>query len=203
MNFLIHCTLANDVADNLAADTELRTGLIAGGVIGDFVKGPVNTAWPEALQNGVRLHRKIDALSNQDLAIRRLSATFPPHLRRFAPIFLDLLADHALAKDWSQHYDFARREFSQGCYAAIDEYAPYMPAGGMKFLTYMREQDLLGNYHEWDHIHRATQSVLRRLKRLELTSAAESAMQATLPATADELQGLLERLRQGSGEVVS
>ena len=112
MNFLAHCALANDAADRMQADLTLRQGLLAGGVIGDFVKGPVLPAWPQALQNGVRLHRKIDALSNQDPAIHQLSRAFPSTLRRFAPIFLDLIADHALAQDWSRHYPSTTQSFS-------------------------------------------------------------------------------------------
>ena len=58
MNFLAHCLIG-------ARAREDDAGLIAGGFLGDFIKGPVPASMPPALQAGVRLHRRIDAYSNQ------------------------------------------------------------------------------------------------------------------------------------------
>ena len=48
------------------------------------LKGPIDKSLPLDLQTGIRLHRRIDAFSNQHQAIRDRCATFPLELRRYA-----------------------------------------------------------------------------------------------------------------------
>ena len=197
MNFLAHCALANDAAEVFKFDTDTLEGLLAGAVIGDFVKGRVPTDWPVALQAGVRLHRKIDAVSNRNSVLQELSADYPAPVRRFAPIFLDLLADHCLATHWLDHYAYPLRPFSQVCYHAIASYQSYLPPHGLRFFDYMQEQNLLANYHQWAHVLRGTESVLRRLGRPELFDQAETAMLAGEKDTAENLAEILAGLREG------
>ena len=42
----------------------LRSGLLAGAILADFGKGPIDSKWPLELQAGIRLHRRIDAFTN-------------------------------------------------------------------------------------------------------------------------------------------
>ena len=105
MNFLAHCSLAHDAALIWQCDHDQRSGLLAGAVIGDFVKGQLPQQWPHALRAGARLHRKVDALSNINSGIRQNCDRYPAHMRRFAPIFVDMLADHCLALNWQNYYD--------------------------------------------------------------------------------------------------
>lgn len=195
MNFLAHCALANDAAEALNIDEASRQGLLAGAVIGDFIKGPVRQDWPVPLQAGVRLHRKIDAISNQNQDLRRLSATFPKHIRRFAPIFLDLLSDYSLARQWHSMYTHTTSELSQQSYLAIAAYAQFLPEHGQHFFDYMRKEDLLANYHQWPHIERGTHSVLRRLHKRELFHDADQAMRAAVTATDQAVGTIMHSLR--------
>ena len=178
MNFLAHCALA-EFAGPSGNDT-LRTGLLAGAVLGDFVKGTVPEHWPEPLIAGVRLHRRIDAASNRNVHIRATNQLFPQALRRYAPIFTDLLADHWLSLKWSAHHAEPLPAFSVACYAAIDEHRQHLPAAGEKFYAYMKQEDLLASYGAWHHVERGMRSVLRRLGRLDLEDAAREGMQAVL-----------------------
>ena len=86
MNFLAHFHLAWP-----------DEGLIAGGLEGDFYKGPLRDDLPEAVARGVQLHRAIDAYTDQHPALKELRAELPPHLRRFAGIVIDLSFDHFLS----------------------------------------------------------------------------------------------------------
>ena len=72
--------------------------------------------------NGVALHRKIDALSNLHPGIQATCRTYPDDLRRYAPIFLDLLVDHSLARSWSDYYDIDIGRVSKACYQATELY---------------------------------------------------------------------------------
>jgi acyl carrier protein phosphodiesterase len=173
MNFLAHCALAD-----LAHD-DAHPELIAGGVLADFRRGAVPAQWPEQLQLGVRLHRRIDAVSNQHAAVRASCARFPEPLRRLAPIFVDIHADRSLSRTWHHYHGEALEAFTSRCYDAIDvaiSQVPDLPPAAHRFVGYMKAQDLLGNYDQWPHVERGVYSVCRRLRRVDLAEQAMAAL---------------------------
>lgn len=168
MNFLAHCLLAERAAEHLNYREDDRDMLIAGGFIGDFLKGPVSEDLPEALAIGVRLHRRIDAYSNQHDAIRRSCNRFPDTLRRLAPPLVDVIADHLLATSWSSHHHQSLTQFSAESYRCIRDSEDYLPDTGREFFSWMVENDLLASYQHWESAQRGMRSVTRRLRRGEL-----------------------------------
>ena len=195
MNFLAHCSLAHDAALTWQCGAEERQGLLAGAVIGDFVKGRLPRDWPVALQAGARLHRKVDALSNLNPGIRQNCDRFPQHMRRFAPIFVDMLADHCLALTWQDYYDMSPEAFSTECYDAISRFDAYLSADARRFFNYMLEADLLASYHQWPHIARGLKSVLRRLRREPWFTEVEQASLAMVPDTRADFRSYFPELR--------
>jgi acyl carrier protein phosphodiesterase len=165
MNFLAHCLLADHAALQWQVDPQTRQGLLAGAVVADFTKGPVNLTWPQSLQAGVRLHRRIDAFSNTQQAIKTSCERFPLRYRRYAPIFVDLLADYFLSLSWDNWHSEPRTIFSAQCYAALTTYEKFLPDHGNRFLHYAQQQDLFANYHQWENIQLGLRSVLRRLNK--------------------------------------
>ena len=97
MNFLAHAWLAGDAdADRI------------GGLLGDFVKGPLPAGLPPALADGVALHRAIDGYA-------ATSGMSPPDLpTNYGGRFYDIgfgintvipsgvLAGHRLSAEWLQ-----------------------------------------------------------------------------------------------------
>ena len=170
MNFLAHAALALDAGGIWACQDAEIEGLLAGAIIGDFVKGRIPDQWPEPLRAGVALHRKIDALSNLHPGIQATCRTYPDDLRRYAPIFLDLLVDHSLARSWSDYYDIDIGRVSKACYQATELYNHHdndavVSVNVTQFVTYMQNVDLLANYDDWHHIEQGLRSVVRRLQR--------------------------------------
>ena len=182
MNFLAHCALAADAADAWDCTAEERRGLLAGAVLGDFVKGPLfnsspvapTAQWPRSLLAGVMLHRRVDALSNHNPTLKASHDLYPPELRRFAPIFTDIIADHCLASSWTRYYELPVEQFSAQCYEAISSHTPAIalthPVSERLsgFLDYLTATDLLANYHNWSNVSRGLHAVLKRLDRTNL-----------------------------------
>ena len=86
MNYLAHILLSGD---NL--DTQV------GGLLGDFVKGPLQGQYPESVEEGIFLHRQLDAFTDAQPEVRNLIRTFSTQWRRFAGIIIDIVFDHLLA----------------------------------------------------------------------------------------------------------
>ena len=177
MNFLAHSLIPELASDPSHPD------LIAGGFLGDFLKGPVPEALPPVLAAGVRLHRRIDAYSNEAAGVRASCARFPADLRRFAPVFVDVIADHLLALQWSRFSAVPLPAFTARVYDAIQAHTELLPDHGRRFFDYMASEDLLAAYADTEVMLRSLRSVTRRLRR--------ESLDASLAVTVDrEIAGL-------------
>ncbi|MGD8830454.1 MAG: ACP phosphodiesterase [Pseudomonadales bacterium] len=170
MNFLAHCLIGDRAA------REDRDALVAGGFLGDFVKGPLPPAMPDDLSLGVRLHRRVDAYSNQHPIIRDSVARFPTELRRIAPILVDILCDHFLSSHWDEFHPTSLPRFTRKVYVDVASFEPWLPGAGHRFLTYARERDLLARYADWTVALGAMRSITRRLGLGELDAGMEAAV---------------------------
>ncbi|MYE83962.1 MAG: DUF479 domain-containing protein [Gammaproteobacteria bacterium] len=184
MNFLAHCLLGHP-----------HEALMAGGFIGDFIKGPVPDTLPPELQAGVRLHRRVDAVSNRLPGIRTSVRRLDPELRRVAPVLLDILADHCLATRWDRHGHGDLAAFSASAYDAIHAYASHLPANGQRFFRRMREVDLFVRYLEPETPLRAMEYVLERLRHEHLAPKLDHLVSAGLPSLMNDFDGYFPELR--------
>ena len=165
MNFLAHCLLAHP-----------GDGFVAGGILGDFVKGNIPESFPVDLRAGVRLHRRIDSFSNRLPAMKDSARRFPPTLRRVAPVLLDIVADHFLARSWSHYGIGDLGDFTARTYAAVERYGHWIPARGRVFVRRMAETDLLARYTDPAIVHGAMEHVLGRLELGHLGPALEGVL---------------------------
>ena len=188
MNFLAHCLIGSRAAGEDPGAPTARA-LLAGGFLGDFVKGRVPDSMPADLALGVRLHRRIDAYSNQHPDIRASSDRFPAELRRLAPILVDILCDHLLSRAWSDYHDQEISRFTGIIYEEMAAHADWLPETGIQFLDYARERDLLARYGDWSVTEGAMRSITRRLKRQELNPLLSEAV----PPLLDDLEADFHR----------
>ncbi|MXZ44144.1 MAG: DUF479 domain-containing protein [Gammaproteobacteria bacterium] len=151
MNHLAHCWLARG-----------NNGHIAGGFLGDYYKGPIQQDLPEELQQGIRLHRYIDSLTNQMPEFRSTYERFGIELRRVAPILLDLVADHLLARHWDNHGKGKLSDFTANCYRIIGEYR--VPEVGKRVFHHVVSRDLWCEYANFDVILSVMCRILTRLR---------------------------------------
>jgi acyl carrier protein phosphodiesterase len=103
MNHLAHLVLAGEHPDDRL-----------GALLGDHLKGRavLETLRP-GLARGVRLHRRIDAWSDADPAVRGLLERFEPPWRRYGGIVLDVLFDRELSLRWDALVGGSRDAFGR------------------------------------------------------------------------------------------
>ena len=137
MNFLAHALLSGEVeADRV------------GGLMGDFVKGPLPAGLPSDLAAGVALHRAIDSFADRHPAFAASRARISPARRRVSGILVDLFYDHLLARDWADHGTDSLEAFTARLYASLDSYSAQLPQNAREIAGLMRREDWLCSYRE-------------------------------------------------------
>ncbi len=183
MNFLAHCALAT-------ADDDL----IVGGFLGDFVKGTVPDTLPKLVARGVRLHRRIDAFSNTEPHIRSSVARLPEAHRRLAPPFVDLLADHLLARDFECCHGEALGDFTDRVHAAIERREVWLGASARRYFAFMRDTALLHRYQDLSTVARAFERIAARFGRSEAVAPFMACVETHFDAFAADFAGYYPRL---------
>lgn len=169
MNFLAHTWLAGD-------DPALRVG----GLVGDFVKGPLPGALPADLARGVALHRAIDRFADDHPAFRRSRARVSDSRRRWSGVLVDIFYDHLLARDWQHWHPVALPEYTQGVYAEALARSPALPPGCPPVLQRMASDDWLSAYAEVDGLALTLARMAQRARQPNPLAGAEAELLADL-----------------------
>jgi acyl carrier protein phosphodiesterase len=146
---------------------------LVGNLISDFVKGRLQYDFPPGIQQGIRLHRAIDAFTDDHAATKRAKEVFRPHYRLYAGAFIDVVYDHFLANDPSH---FASpddlKEFAQFAYDTLQEHYDALPERYQQMFYRMREQNWLYNYRERWGMEKSFAGVVYRSRYLEDSATA-------------------------------
>lgn len=192
MNYLAHLLLSGP-------DPDWRLG----GLLGDFVKGPLRGERPAAIEAGIRLHRRIDATTDDHPAYRDSLALLDPHWRRYAGIVLDIWFDHLLNRQWSRWHPQPLEEFCDQCWRDFHARSRYIPPRALAFMQRAEEYKLLESYGDPAVIRRALERVGLRLRRpvplhrvLPELCAAESALERNFERLFTDLNREAARFRQ-------
>jgi acyl carrier protein phosphodiesterase len=166
MNFLAHAWLAAQ-AD---ADAGERAALIVGGVVGDWIKGPLErVALPFDLRQGVALHRAIDRFADTQTAFMRSRARISPLRRRWSGVLIDMYYDHLLAAEWPAWHASSWRpvlpEFTTSVYEEIAARLGDLPANCRPALDLMRQEDWLGSYGDAASLAAILERMSRRTRQ--------------------------------------
>lgn len=135
MNFLAHLHLAAHTGSSLT-----------GNLLGDFIKGPLPTGLADHFDEGIWLHRKIDAFTDAHPAHRAAVASFALPWRRFGGIVVDMLYDHWLSQHWQRFSAAPLPRFLAQSYGQLLLDHHSLPQGLPMALRHMAEQDWLASY---------------------------------------------------------
>jgi len=153
MNHLAHCFLSFGDED-----------LLLGNFIGDFVKGHDWENYPEPVQQGILLHRRIDSYTDNHPLTDRSVNRIRPFAGRYAPPFVDILYDHLLAIHWGKHTTEPFQEFAEKTYTQLENRASEMPPILQERLPKMLAGQFLHGYAHREGLEWVLQRFSQRIK---------------------------------------
>ena len=152
MNFLGHLYFSNN-----------DISIMQPNLFGDFVKGKDLSMYPNKIQEGITLHRKIDQYVDHHPAVIELLPELYEPLPKVAGIAVDLFFDHLLAKNWDQFSTIQLDEFIHQFYNSIDPSTEFYTPHFQLVLSKMQERNWLYHYQYLDGLNKSCLGVSRRL----------------------------------------
>lgn len=153
MNYLAHIYLSGDCPE-----------IMVGGLLGDFVKGPLRGELPDSIEKGIRLHRKIDAFTDSLPEVKQAIQRIKSPYRRFGGILIDICYDHFLAANWSKFHSLSLETFCQNFYQLLLEYKEYLPQGARRFSELAPKNQWLETYVERDKLEYILERIGQRFR---------------------------------------
>lgn len=154
MNYLAHIYLSG---------SEPSTKV--GGLLGDFVKGPLHGEWHRDIEIGIALHRKIDTYVDQLPEVHTALARFESPYRRFAGIYLDLCFDHFLAHQWQDYHHQPLARYCQDFYHQLTPHYEQLPARAKHFCDVAPKVGWLEGYATFSNLEPMLRNIGRRFKK--------------------------------------
>lgn len=158
MNFLAHLVLAGP-----------RPESQIGGLIADFSRPAGESLLNQKIRDGIKLHRAIDAYTDQHPIVRRSRNRIAPPYRRAAGILVDVFYDHFLAVTWREYFPAMELEiFAQQIYAMLQSHEALLPEPANPMVTSMIRDDWLTSYRDPNVIPFVIDRIAKRLSRPEI-----------------------------------
>ncbi|GAA0733554.1 acyl carrier protein phosphodiesterase [Aquimarina litoralis] len=135
MNFLAHIYLSGD-------DDELKIG----NFIADSVKGKKFSQFPNQVQKGITLHRKIDSYTDSHPIVRESVLRLFPKYGHYSSVIVDILYDHFLAAYWNEFSNTPLEIYVADFYKLLETNYEILPKRVQDFLPYMFRDNWLLSY---------------------------------------------------------
>ncbi len=119
---------------------------LLGNFIGDYVKGNDWANYAPKVQDGIKLHRTIDAFTDASPLVHQCSARIRPYSKRFSGPVNDILFDHLLTIHWERFSDQSLPEFAEETYAMLHNRRAEMPEAMQRRLPNMIGGNFLMGY---------------------------------------------------------
>ncbi len=188
MNYLMHLYLSDGSDEGLL-----------GNLMGDFVKGSINSTFSPALRRGIEEHRRLDAFAQTNPYFKKSRQRLDPRFRHCRGVMVDIFYDHVLARDWDQYHPQPLEDFAGHVYHLLQAHFELLPAGLQRIAPRMIERDWLTSYREIRVIEKVLQSLSRRLSRLNFLEQGLPELQAHHPQLQQDCRQFVQSARRYLG----
>lgn len=151
MNYLAHAYLSFGEPE-----------ILAGNIFSDFIKGKKRYLYPKRIQDGITLHRAIDAFTDAHEVTAIAKQYYKPVYGLYAAPFIDIVYDHFLANDRSIFADDELNVFASTTYSQLQQFEGLFPTHFGMVFHYMQLHNWLYNYKSTDGIFRSFHGLVRR-----------------------------------------
>jgi acyl carrier protein phosphodiesterase len=139
--------------------------LVVGGFLGDFVKGPLKGEYPEHIEKGIALHRRIDSWSDQHHAVKQIRLLLPDQFGRYSAIIADMLCDHVLASEWDHFAEVSLQQFCNHRIGILESNNKLFSSRARQVLQRIKTDNWLTRYVNLGYSLGALSGIGRRLSR--------------------------------------
>lgn len=153
MNYLGHAFLSLD-----------DEYLLAGNMMGDFVKGKSSLeTYEPRIRTGIMLHRKIDSYTDSHLAVSKAKNIFRETYQLYAGAVTDIAFDHFLAND-PKFFPTENElfQFTQTTYQKLGKHQDVFPEPLKAIFPYMQSQNWLYHYRTLNGIQKSLSGLQKR-----------------------------------------
>lgn len=152
MNYLAHIFLSGP-------HPEVKLG----NFFGDFVKGSQFNHFPEKVQKGIILHRKIDEFTDAHPVFRETVQLLKSDFGRYAGIMADMYYDHLLAVSFSRYSEVSLQCFACSFYFHALLRYPLLPPRVKRFIFHFVTTNRLQQYATYQGLQSSLE-IMRRHK---------------------------------------
>lgn len=142
MNFLAHAALSGN-----------KPEILAGNMMGDYIRKSQEQNYPEAIIRGVYLHREIDRFTDTHPVVKQCRKIFFPYIRHYSLVVSDVLYDHFLGQYWKQYYAVSLEDFTVHTYQTIRNFSEIFPPGFAFIFQRMSDHDWLSQYRDREYLY--------------------------------------------------
>lgn len=153
MNYLAHAYLSFGDPD-----------MLAGNMLSDFIKGKKRFSYPKRVQQGIALHRAIDAFTDSHAVTAAAKEFFRPVYGLYASPFIDIVYDHFLATDETIFKGEELSQFAHTTYRVLQQFEEWFPPAFATMFHYMQMHNWLYGYKYKEGIFRSFGGLVHRAK---------------------------------------
>ena len=165
MNFLGHSLISLEIDESRDKKT------LYGNFTGDYYKGLVDRIeLPEALKEGIRLHRIIDKVS--DRKENYLNKLLVDKFGIFKGIVSDMFIDHFLSKNFHKLFNKDIKLIEKKILNAIEENRNIFPKDFERMFKWLNDRNVMSNYKDIDFLKRAFEGLARNIRKGEILNLA-------------------------------
>ena len=172
MNFLAHAHLSGDNDD-----------LLFGNFIADAVKGNGLIKFPGDIQNGIRIHRKIDSFTDTHAIFKHTLDRIRKHFGKFTGIVVDIYYDHFLAHNWHKFSEQDLPGYTDHVYKILEDRYDFLPERTRRMLPFLTSQNWLLAYANFNGLNSVFQGMDRR-------TGLKSGMANAIPVLMENYEGI-------------
>ncbi len=163
MNYLAHLALSYP-----------KEGLVVGNFIGDHIRNKDLPTFSKEIQEGIAMHRSIDAFTDKHEVTVQLRKLFFATHRHMARVLIDVFYDHFLTAHFNAYHQMSLSTFISKVHPILQKHQEVLPYSAQRYLAGMISQNWLAKYQTQKGIAHILQKMATRSGLTALEDGADS-----------------------------